>query len=190
MVADEIGSPPIDHAAPGVAYSAIDEAPGRFFRCQPYHATLSTTACANRWHTAQRATGMAAARLERCRTCPIGAAHAGEVVTYFSPLYGRPICTRCGRGSERRMILRGTLCISCVNRQYEFIRGKNAKGHPPKIKLDRRTVRYAIGGAGVETLTVEHSAVLTEVMLTVLRKTRGGVSFGFHGGPMPEAAAA
>jgi hypothetical protein len=88
------------------------------------------------------------------------------------------------------MILRGTLCISCVNRQYEFIRGKNAKCNPPKIKLDRRTVRYAIEGAGVETLTVEHSVDLTEIMMMVLRKTRGRVSFGFHSGPrMPQSVA-
>jgi hypothetical protein len=103
---------PIEPAALGVAYSTIDGAPGRFFRCQPYHATLSTKACASRWRIAQRATGLAAARFERCRTCPVGAIHAGETIVYYSPLYGKPVCSRCGRSSLRRMILGATLCIS------------------------------------------------------------------------------
>ena len=195
MAATDIGSPGNDTAepgAPGVTYSTIDGAPGRFFRCQPYRATLSTTACADRWRTAQRATGITAARFEKCQRCPIGAAHAGEGAVHYSSLFGRPICCRCGKGSTRRLILRGTLCISCVNRQYEFVRGKNAKGNPPKIRLERRTLRYAIEGAGVETLTLEHSVDLAEVMITVLRKTRGRIAFAFNGGPppVPEAAAA
>jgi hypothetical protein len=180
--------------AHGVIYSPIDGAPGlQFFDCQPYRARLTTKSCASRWRTAQRATGMAAARLEKCRTCPIGAAHAGEAVTYFSPLFGRPICCRCGKVSMRRMILRGRLCISCVNRQYEFIRGRNAKGNPPKnlAPLNRRTIRYAVEGGGVETMTLEHSADLAELMVGVLRKTRGRISFGFNGGPpMPGATTA
>ena len=194
MAANDIGLPPNDTAAPraeGVEYFSVDGAKGEFFRCLPYRATLSTTACAQRWREAQRATGNAVARYEKCRTCPIGAAHSGEGVVYYSPLYGKPICCRCGRGSMRRMILRGTLCISCVNRQYEFVRGKNAKGNPPRITLERRTVRYYVEGGGIETLTVDHSVDLVELMLTVIRKTRGRVAFAFNSGPpMPEAAAA
>jgi len=178
-------------AASGVQYWAIDGAAGmRFFDCQPYRAKLSTTACSQRWRTAQRATGSAAARFEKCRACSIGAIHSGEAVTYFSPLFGKPICTRCRRGSMRRLI-GDRLCISCYNRELEFRRGKNAKGNPPEIKLERRTVRYAVEGAGVQTLILDHSADLAELMVTVLRKTRGRVAFGFHGGPLaPQAAAA
>jgi hypothetical protein len=133
MVAPDTGLPPNDTAEPAaptahsVIYSTIDGAPGlQFFDCQPYRARLTTKSCADRWRTAQRATGMAAARFERCRTCPVGAIHAGETVVYYSPLYGKPVCSRCGRGSLRRMILGATLCISCFNRQNEFIRGRNA----------------------------------------------------------------
>jgi hypothetical protein len=83
------------------------------------------------------------------------------------------------------------LCISCYNRELEFRRGRNAKGNPPEIKLERRTVRYWVEGAGVQTLTLEHSADFAELMVTVLHKTRGRVSFGFHGSrPAPQAAAA
>jgi hypothetical protein len=197
MSANDTGISPNEPTPPaatprsdGVDYFSIDEAKGEFFRCLPYRATLSTTACAQRWREAQRASGNAAARYEKCRTCPIGAAHSGETVVYYSPLYGKPICSRCGRGSLRRMILGGTLCISCFNRQNEFLRGKNAKGNRPQIVLERRTVRYAIEGGGVDSLTLEHSVDLTELMVTVLRKVRGRISFAFHGGPMPETATA
>src|SRR6266478_4704072 len=137
--------------APGVTYTTIDEMPGlRFFDCQPYRARLTTKSCADRWRMAQKATGNAAASFEKCQRCPIGASHAGQVVTYYSPLYGKAICSRCGRGSMRRMILAGRLCIGCYNRELEFRRGRNAKGNPPKIRLDRRTARYWVEGSGVQ----------------------------------------
>jgi hypothetical protein len=133
---------------------------------------------------------MAAAKFDLCRACPVGAAHAGESVTYFSPLYGKSICCRCGRGSMRRLILNRRLCVSCFNRQNEFVRGRNAKGNTPTIKLDRRTVRYTIEGGEFQTLTLEHSADMAELMVAVLRKTRGRVSFAFRGqGPVGMAAA-
>jgi hypothetical protein len=188
MSASDTGIPPKDAAAqpcaPGVTYSTNDQMPGlRFFDCLPYRARLSTKSCADRWRQAQHARGDAAARFEKCQRCPIGAAHAGEAVTYISPLFGKPICCRCGKASMRRMILRGTLCISCFNRQNEFIRGKNAKGNPPTkmAPLDRRTVRYAVEGAGVETLTLKHSRDMAELMVAVLRKTRGRIAFSFNG---------
>ena len=190
----DASSPPNDSEPPiaaGVDYYSIDGVPGRFFRCLPYRATLSISACAYRWRKAQRVRGDAAIPFEKCRTCPIGAAHAGEAVTYYSPLFGKPICCRCGKVSMRRMI-GGRLCLSCYNREVEIRRGRNSKGNAPKklAPLDRRTVRYAIDGAGVETFSLERSADLTELMVAVLRKVRGRVAFAFHGGPVPGAVAA
>lgn len=51
------------------------------------------------------------------------------------PRVRSPICVRCHQPSVRRLIY-GNLCISCANRQFEYIRGRNAKGtvpikHPP-----------------------------------------------------------
>ena len=171
-------APPAEHRAEGVAYVQIAGAPGIYFGCQPYRAKLSTAACARRWREAQTDRG---AKFEKCRGCPIGAAHAGETAVYYSKLYDANMCTRCGRGTSRRMIF-GRLCISCYNREREFIRGRNAKGTVPrKHQLARRTIRYAVEGGGVHTLTIEHTADIEELMLAVLRKTRGRVQFAFDG---------
>jgi hypothetical protein len=52
-------------------------------------------------------------------------------------------------------------------------------------------VRYAIEGGDVQTLTLDHSANMAELMVTVLRKARGRIAFAFHGAPLaPQAAAA
>ncbi len=165
-----------------VEYFAIEGAPGQFFHCRPYSARLSTTACARRWREAQRATGQEAFRFEKCRGCPIGAAHAGEKLVQYSSLFGSDICPRCGVGSGRRLI-GGSRCISCYNREREFIRGKNAKGRRPVNiqRLDRRSIRYAVNGDRIRVLTVEHSADTTELMITALRKTRGQIRFGMYG---------
>jgi len=172
---------PDEHRAAGVTYTAIAGAPGLYFDCAPYHAKLSTTACAKRWREAQAAGGDTAARVEKCRGCPIGAQHADEAVVRYSVLYGSEICPRCGRGTGRRLI-GGTRCISCYNRELEVRRGRNAKGtRPLKANLARRTLRYAVEGGGIETLTAEHSADLAELMLVALRKTRGRIYFAFSG---------
>jgi hypothetical protein len=115
-------------AASGVTYLTIEGAPGmRFFDCRPYRAKLSTTACAQRG-MAQKATGDAAARFEKCLRCPVGSAHSGQAVTYCSQFYGKSICTRCGRVSGRRLILNQRLCVSCFNRQMSS---------PAAVRLDR-----------------------------------------------------
>ncbi len=177
------------HLADGVEYETIPGAPAPSFGCVPYRARLLTTACSNRWRKAQAATGWAAEQIERCRGCQIGAHHAGERFVRYSSLFGKDICSRCGRGSARRLI-GGTRCVSCYNRELEFRKGANAKGSPPihAAPLHRRTVRYAVEGGGVETLTVEHTADLVEVMLGVLRNQRGRVLF-HHSGCGPDGLA-
>src|SRR3954451_17467898 len=92
------------HLADGVAYTTIDGAPAPFFACTAYRAKLLTTACAKRWRQAQEAQGQAADSVSLCRSCRIGAAHAGATVVHYSSLYASNICPRCGRGSARRLI--------------------------------------------------------------------------------------
>src|SRR6266481_2000895 len=118
------------HRAAGISYSEIPGAPGQFFTCAAYRAKLSTSACARRWRQAQTARGYAADQIEKCRGCPIGAQHAGEKTVRYSMLFDSPICPRWGRGSTRRLV-GGHRCISCFNREREYIRGKNAKGSKP-----------------------------------------------------------
>jgi hypothetical protein len=55
--------------------------------------------------------------------------------------------------------------------------------------LKRRSLTYAVEGGGVETLIIEHSRDTVELMMAVLRKTRGRVFFHFNG-TAPEVLAA
>jgi hypothetical protein len=47
--------------------------------------------------------------------------------------------------------------------------------------LHRRSIRYAVEGGGTETLEIEHSADLAELMLASLRNSRGRLFFHFDG---------
>jgi hypothetical protein len=170
------------HLADGVEYRTIPGAPAPSFGCARYRAKLLTTACAKRWRHAQTARGYAADQIEKCRSCPIGASHSGQAVVRYSTLYDSPICPRCGRGSARRLV-GGRRCISCFNREREFVLGRNRKNTKPvhAIPLHRRTVRYAVEGGGVQDLTIPHSRDLTELMMSALRNERGRPFFFYTG---------
>lgn len=176
---------PAEPVADGVSYHVVEGVSGRFFRCAPYQATIRVRACAERFERAQGATGEALDGVIRCQKCPIGAAHAGRDVTYFSPLYDSNICPRCHKFSTR--ILMDRVCVSCRNRELELEKGVNSKGTRPvkAMSLARRRVRYAvIGRAGVtqvRTATLERAIDTTEVVTAVLRKTPGRVMFFWAG---------
>jgi hypothetical protein len=152
-----------------------------FFRCTPYRASLSTSACAGRWRAARDAKGAQADRFEKCRGCPIGAAHAGEAVITYSAYYDTSICPRCGIGGSR--MIRGELCVSCYNRQRELLVGKNAKGTAPvkAARLQPHRIRVAVDGATVSDHVRPLAADTDEVMVSILRRTPGHVMFGFFG---------
>lgn len=157
----------------------------KFFRCEVYRASLSTKACADRWNEAQDARGYKAQRYERCRTCTIGSFHAGRGAAIYSSYFEAPFCPRCGAYADR--MIGNKLCVSCYNRQREWMIGRNAKGRAPiKMRpLHRRSVRVSVSSNGakpiIKDVSVEHSADLTEVMVNVLRTTKGSVAFGFRG---------
>jgi hypothetical protein len=178
--------------AAGVTYSTIPGVSGDFFRCGPYKATVSTSACAKRWRKAQTAKSFALDTIHLCRGCSLGSIHSGERPIKYSVLYEAGICARCGRNPGRRLI-GGRQCPSCYNRARELRIGKNGKGTAPVklAPLDRRSIRFAIEGASVEELTIDQSKDMVELMLAVLSRTRGRVLFHFSAsGPagMPEAA--
>ncbi|MDP3328739.1 hypothetical protein [Parvibaculum sp.] len=132
------------------------------------------------WREAQTAEGLKAERLEVCRLCPIGAAHAGEVVTATSRLFGSMICPRCRRGTTR--MINGTRCVSCYNREREFMAGKNAKGTAP-VKLGPLypiSVSYMIDGRA-QRYSTNLARDLMEPMVSILRATRGNIAFAFLG---------
>ena len=65
--------------------------------------------------------------VHHCQGCEIGARHAGESVV------AKPVehhCAACGSPSPRMIF--GVVCVSCFNRLAEAIRGRNARGKPPR----------------------------------------------------------
>lgn len=172
-----------DHPhAKGVEYFPMPGTDKPYFRCHARGATLSSPACATMWSTVQVAEGPKAERLEVCRLCPIGAAHAGETVVTRSKLFGSSICPRCRRGTTR--MINGTRCVSCYNRERELAAGKNAKGTAPvkvgplfpvdlKVLVDGVPGRYHS----------DRVRDLLEPMVAVLRQTKGSVAFAFAGRP-------
>lgn len=164
-----------------VEYFEREEMPGRkFFACARLKApTLQVSSCADMWRKANHGNSE---QHSRCKTCPIGAVHAGETAASMSPLMGTCVCARCHRGASR--LIHRHLCISCYNRQRERVIGRNAKGAAPikLVPLCRRRVRYVADGQ-VASLVLDLSQDMTELVVAVLRDSRKRVQFSFHGMP-------
>lgn len=163
-----------------VVYFERAELPGVMaFNCDKLRATLSVSNCADMWRKANHDN---VERLSRCKTCPVGAVHAGETAASMSPFMGQCVCARCHRTATR--LIGKHLCISCWNRQREWVIGKNAKGSKP-VKLGplaRRTLRYMCGDEPTTT-TIDLTHDTTEMIVAVLRAARKRVQFSFNGMP-------
>lgn len=149
-----------------LTYWTIAEAPHlQMFRCEPMRASISTGACATNWRASH---GEGAERLFKCRTCPIGAVHAGETAASLNALRGALVCGRCHRASMR--LVGKHLCVSCSNREREVIRGFNARGKAPQKHqgLHRRSLRVLEGGEPL-TLRRELTSGVLELMVMALR---------------------
>jgi hypothetical protein len=123
------------------------------------------------------AKGEDAERLARCRTCSIGARHAGEQVVEYSSLYQTPICPRCRRGATR--MIGDQLCVSCYNREREWAIDRNAKGTRPTIALDPRRLGLILdygGQARYAEICALTSSTL-ELMVQTLRTAPARVAF-------------
>lgn len=161
-----------------VEYFEIVELPGvKHFTCDRYKATLSIEACAGMWRAGNHEGSEARFR---CKVCPLGALHAGETAASMSPLKGMTICGRCHTGANR--LIGKHLCVSCYNRQREWLLGKNAKGTKP-VKLpplEPRRIRYMAGNAP-KTLYTPLSVDTEELIISALRDSKDKVRFGFSG---------
>ncbi len=177
--------------AEGVAYSVIAAAPGlEFFTCERLRASMSVKGCGTRWTEAQGGEGgrygnsvfeARASLTNTCRSCPIGAAHAGADHVHHSKLYGASICPACRTGATR--MIGNKVCVSCYNRRRELRAGKNARGNAP-IELMQRPVhpiefRMAVDGRPRRVRA--QGADLLEPMVQALRVTKGELVFAFSG---------
>lgn len=169
----------------GVEYFESDLMPGRpMFRCDRLSASLRVEACAGMWREAN-VQGQMPERLFRCRSCPVGAAHAGEVDASYHRLRGLSICSRCHRSDLR--LIGGNVCVGCKNREYEWVKGKNAKGQFPKLHptLARRRCVVMTGGS-VRILARELTTAMDELVVEMLRDSSRAVVFGLGVGVVCE----
>jgi hypothetical protein len=171
-----------------VSYQSPEWAlPGvRYFRCEPMAATLAIGACAANWRQSHEPGGE---RLFKCRVCPVGAVHAGDTTASLSPLRGAKICSRCQVGSTR--LVYTWLCVSCYNREREWVQGRNAKGKKPTRMqpLHRRTLKVVEAGAS-RLVTRDLTASQDELMAAALRDSDRAVVFAFNGAPAARFAQA
>jgi hypothetical protein len=167
---------PLDY--PGIEYFEYEEMPGkRQFFCSALRSTLSVLSCAEKHRVAVNSD--VGDRHFACLRCPVGASHSGRSNPNTSPLRGMTICGRCHRGATR--LVGKHLCVSCQNRQYESLKGKNAKGTKP-VKLpdlDQRSITYRAAGA-VKTRTIALSVGTDELVMAVLRDEKNAMQFGFR----------
>lgn len=157
-----------------VDYIKIAGAPGDYFRCAPYGSTMSVAGCASMYMAEK---GCRDGRHPHCNGCAVGAGHAGDTAVVSSGVYGSKLCPRCHRSASR--IVRG-LCVSCLNRQYEVEKGRNAKGTRP-VKLP------ALGPCHL-SVTIDHVVTrvsfdkttgMVEGIYRVLRDQQGSPAFGW-----------
>jgi hypothetical protein len=114
-----------------IEYYAIDGVPGRYFKCPKGVGKLSDKSCGKLYIEAMSPKGLREGLRFQCRGCPVGAEHSGSkrLDAASSGLLSGLICARCIRQAPR--LIRGTICVSCYNREREVLIGKNAKGNRP-----------------------------------------------------------
>lgn len=167
-----------------VTYRTIDGAPGQYFDCPYGVAMLSVTSCAQLYLEAMSPKGLREGLRISCRACPVGAAHAGvpSEVASSSRFLGVLYCSRC-HGDARRLI-RGSICVSCYNREREVLIGKNAKGGKPiygKL-VGSATVACVIDdGKKTQVRRMDKVASRLEAVLSVLRLEAKATAFGWVG---------
>lgn len=167
-----------------VTYKTLEGVPGRYFDCACVGATLSVSACAAMYAEAMSPKGLKEGRRVACRGCELGAAHAGvpSSVASASRFLGVSYCARCHGDAPR--LIRGSICVSCYNREREVLIGKNAKGGKP---IHGKPVGVATlacvldGGATTQVRRMDKVVTRLEGVLSVLRTEAKSVAFGWVG---------
>jgi len=102
------------------------------FDCLLLKATLQPTSCAAQWRHNRDGSV--------CRTCSLGALHAGADQN-LDLMSRSTSCVRCNGGDR---LLSGTLCVGCYNRAREVLYGQNRKGNFPRLWSQRLLHTVAI----------------------------------------------
>jgi hypothetical protein len=162
--------------------TADDEFPA-LFTCQrhPGNLKLTPAACAAAWTRARRNAEADQIRLAPCVGCQVGASNAGAKVRPAAPVQATASvlsCVRCGQSGGRRLV-GSRLCVSCYNREREYLTGRNAKGGPCShhVPLYCATVGSVGETGSVQPLQVDWIASPIEALLTIARAT-GVTTFG------------
>jgi len=169
-----------------IQYKTIEGVPGQYFDCPYGCGTLVTTTCANLYKEAMSPIGLKEGRRITCRSCPIGAHHAGLANGFGSSsrFLGSSICTRC-HGYAKRLI-RGSICVSCYNREREVLIGRNAKGSKPvfcRNVYNMTLLCIFYFGLKTEVRRMERVSSVLEAVLSVLRTSPNTCWFGWVGRP-------
>lgn len=165
-----------------VTYFTMEQTPGvSYFACEKLRAKFPVETCADMWRKANRGTIEERELRSACKNCPIGATHAGEPISSISPLRNTKLCGRCRRPSRR--LVHKHLCVSCFNRQAEFLKGKNAKGCAPvrMRPLSPRTIGFQHGTVRSEIYLPLHVDTI-EIAIAAVRDSTESVALGWDAG--------
>lgn len=162
-------------------YFEMPGVPGKYFQCDPYKSRMSVASCAGMYRAEK---GRANGRHPHCNGCAVGALHAGEKAPARAPLLGALVCPRCTMPATR--IVKG-VCVSCINREYEIVRGVNAKGSAPsRLKpLHQAAVLFCADGE-VQKAAFPRVTGRLEAVLRVLRTRPGEVEFAWSPAELPQ----
>lgn len=167
-----------------IEYYAIEGVPGRFFKCPKGVGKLSDKSCAKLYEEAMSPRGLREGLRFACRSCPLGAQHAGADPHEAGSMrfLSRLSCARCLKQTCR--LIRGSICVSCYNREREVVIGRNAKGNKPVHgrPIGSPAVYCRIGGVW-QLRKLDRVASRLEAVLTVTRSEPHSGRFGWA--PMP-----
>lgn len=162
-------------------YFTIPELPDKpMFRCDKLNASLQVSSCASMWLSVNQPNSQASPT-SRCKGCSIGANHAGVKDASTSKITGNAMCARCHRTGSR--LVGKHLCVSCWNRQREYLIGKNRRGVPPKHhpKLYEDAVKVMMDGV-VFVIRLPLVASRLEIVVSAIRDHNKQITFGFTRG--------
>lgn len=159
-------------------FSMVELPDVQMFRCDKRRACLRVESCAEMWRGANYQRD-APERLDLCKNCPLGAEHAGVKEVSLSPLRGVSICARCEQGATR--LVRRHLCVSCYNREREYLIGKNARGSAPKMHPHLYPLELRIlAGDDLQLVKLDKAVDSKELIVAALRDVSRQVTFGFR----------